>query len=299
MKEKFIEKATEVHKGKYTYEKVNYINNKTKVTITCSLHGDFQQTPSCHVYKKEGCPICAKLSGALKQRSTLETFITKAKEVHKDFYIYDKTLYKNSASKVLITCPIHGDFEQLANGHLQGRGCLKCSHTKYKYTTDTFVKRANEVHSGKYTYENTMYLDAESFVTITCPVHGDFQQRAKVHIHGSGCTECANVNRGSWTKDNWKLCETSTNFESFKLYVIKCWNDEETFYKIGRTATYIHHRFAPSRLPYSWKLVYLEEGSSDYIYDLEKHLHKAHKELKYTPIKVFDGYSECFSDYIL
>ena len=47
--EQFIEKARSIHGDKYNYSKVNYINNKTKVTITCSEHGDFEQIPYNHL----------------------------------------------------------------------------------------------------------------------------------------------------------------------------------------------------------------------------------------------------------
>ena len=48
----FIEESRKVHKDKFDYSKVKYINNQTKVTITCIKHGDFFQTPSSHIYKK-------------------------------------------------------------------------------------------------------------------------------------------------------------------------------------------------------------------------------------------------------
>lgn len=55
--EEFTEKAISVHGEKYTYEKVNYINNHVKVVITCPEHGDFQQTPNNHL-SGSGCYLC-------------------------------------------------------------------------------------------------------------------------------------------------------------------------------------------------------------------------------------------------
>lgn len=57
--EDFIKKAREVHGTKYTYDKVEYVNAKTPVTITCKKHGDFSQTPSNHILGC-GCSKCAK-----------------------------------------------------------------------------------------------------------------------------------------------------------------------------------------------------------------------------------------------
>ena len=52
-----IEDFKEVHGDKYDYSKVEYINNITKVIITCSEHGEFKQSPSAHK-QGAGCPTC-------------------------------------------------------------------------------------------------------------------------------------------------------------------------------------------------------------------------------------------------
>ena len=41
-------------------------------------------------------------------------------------YNYDKFVYVNAHTKSIITCPIHGDFEQTPSNHLQGKGCKEC-----------------------------------------------------------------------------------------------------------------------------------------------------------------------------
>lgn len=43
--ENFVTRAKEIHGDKYDYKNVNYINNRTPITITCPKHGDFLQTP--------------------------------------------------------------------------------------------------------------------------------------------------------------------------------------------------------------------------------------------------------------
>jgi hypothetical protein len=57
----FILKANEAHKNKYTYKNCIYSNNKLKITITCSLHGDFLQAPMNHL-QGQGCPTCNKVN---------------------------------------------------------------------------------------------------------------------------------------------------------------------------------------------------------------------------------------------
>jgi hypothetical protein len=53
----FIKKAEKIHKNKYDYYKVNYINDDTNVEINCPKHGIFTQKPTHHL-QGQGCPIC-------------------------------------------------------------------------------------------------------------------------------------------------------------------------------------------------------------------------------------------------
>lgn len=68
----FIEKSRQVHGDKYDYYKVEYVNNRTKVVITCPIHGDFLQSPNHHA-NGHGCPKCKgekvskRFKGAIRQ----------------------------------------------------------------------------------------------------------------------------------------------------------------------------------------------------------------------------------------
>lgn len=122
----FIAKAQQKHGDKFTYNNAIYINNSTKLHITCPTHGDFLQTPSDHL-TGYGCPECRNSS----RRFDKSDFVTAARRVHGDLYNYDKTVYVNSSTKVIITCPKHGDFLQTPNAHTStGQGCKKCKNTK-------------------------------------------------------------------------------------------------------------------------------------------------------------------------
>lgn len=58
--QKAIDGFIQTHGSKYDYSKINYVNNRTKVTIICPEHGEFEQTPSNHK-NGAGCPHCAYL----------------------------------------------------------------------------------------------------------------------------------------------------------------------------------------------------------------------------------------------
>lgn len=80
------------------------------------------------------------------KKLTTEQFIEKAKKVHGDKYDYTKVSYINAHSKVKITCPTHGIFEQTPNNHLNNQGCPICGKEKetkkQTKTTEQFIKEA-------------------------------------------------------------------------------------------------------------------------------------------------------------
>ena len=136
------------------------------------------------------------------QKSTREIFIKRAREVHGDKYDYSKVEYKNNKTKVCIVCSEHGEFWQNPNHHLSGQGCPYCSdrlHAHLSYDTEHFVTLAKAVHGDKYDYSQVEYKNARSYVSIVCPKHGVFTQKAKTHLEGRGCPKCS-ANRILHTK---------------------------------------------------------------------------------------------------
>lgn len=59
-----------------------------------------------------------------------------------------------------------------------------------RYTTDDFIKKAIEVHDGKYDYSQVIYKTSRDKVIIICPKHGAFSQQAASHLAGCGCPGC-------------------------------------------------------------------------------------------------------------
>lgn len=199
--EEFIEKARATHGDRYIYDRAVYVKAMSKVTITCKVHGDFEQRPSDHV-NGDGC---AKCSG--KHRYTTEEFVEKALVVHDGKYSYDRAVYGSNKKKIIITCPKHGDFEQIAKDHLRGKGCITCGGRKKRDTVE-FLEYAREVHGDKYDYSTAVYANNKNDVIITCLEHGPFSQRPDHHLSGGGCPSCAG-----------NLVKTSTQFIEESLHV--------------------------------------------------------------------------------
>lgn len=227
----FEEKANQKHNGKYTYENTNYINSKTKVDITCPVHGTFQQRPADHLYGS-GCKACGVELAKTKNTKDEQYFLEKAKKLHSDYYDYTNIQYKNITTPITIICKKHGEFLQKPYVHLRGAGCNLCgqeaANTKNTLTVEDFIKKAESTHHKYYKYDKVRLSGARDKVTITCPTHGDFQQTAYTHLRGSGCRSCA-----------------PSGFNPNKpaiLYYLKINNGDA--YKVGVTNRSVNERFS-------------------------------------------------------
>ena len=190
--EEFINCARNIHGDKYDYSKVEYINSRTKVCIICPEHGEFWKLPY-ELLNGKGCPKCVNKK-ITSIKSSTEEFIEQAKKIHGNKYDYSKVEYLQAHSKVCIICPVHGEFWQTPNGHLNGNGCNKCKlenfSKKYKLTLCEFIEKANKKHNNFFDYSKVEYLQAHSKVCIICPKHGEFWQTPCNHLNGDGCPEC-------------------------------------------------------------------------------------------------------------
>lgn len=222
--EEFIEEARLVHGDKYDYSRVEYKNSYTKVCIICHEkdengieHGEFYVIPNNHLTRKSGCPKCADNTCLTTNR-----FVERAIKVHGNKYDYSKVEYVNNKTKVYIICPIHGEFKQIPNDHLQGKGCPKCGKV-FRYNTEDFIEKAREIHGDKYDYTKVNYINNSTKVCITCPTHGEFWQIPMSHLAKHGCDKCAKEKIG----DNFR-----SNKEEFIEKAISVHGDRYDYSKV-------------------------------------------------------------------
>ena len=184
----FISKSTELHKGKYNYQKVNYINNITSVIISCYRHGDFNQTPAVHL-RGGGCNLCNLEKRSILNRSNNLEFINKSNNLHEYKYDYSKVNYINNKTPVIIICREHGEFKQDPRSHISGKsGCPTCANKNIN--TNIFIKKCIEIHGNYYDYSMVEYKDSKNKVKIICPKGHIFDCSPGNHKMGTGCPTC-------------------------------------------------------------------------------------------------------------
>ena len=177
------------YKDKYIYdEKTKYSSDTSnKIIVTCPKHGEFTVTPGNHL-NGQGCPLCSK------PRLIQEEEIRKFKEIHGDKYSYAKTVIKGAKDAIIVTCPMHGDFETTPNSHKNGYKCPRCaneySSDNSRLSWDKFVDKANKIFNEYYKYPLQNYKNNKTNIIVTCPKHGNFNIRPDHHLYGKGCPKC-------------------------------------------------------------------------------------------------------------
>lgn len=192
----FIKEANIIHENKYDYSKVEYTKKHNKIIIICKNHGEFKQIIDAHIRQKQGCPTCGTIKQVTKRTKTLEKFIEDSIKLHGNKYDYSKSIYINDNSQITIICKEHGEFEQEASNHLQGKGCNKCADIiralKKSKSIDKFILDSENVHQNKYEYKNVVYKNSSTHVYVTCKQHGDFKITPSNLLRGKGCPLCVN-----------------------------------------------------------------------------------------------------------
>lgn len=106
------------------------------------------------------------------RRLTTEEFVAKATQVHGGRYTYGKVAYETKLSKIVVTCPKHGDYEVSATIHIQGHIGRCC---------------ANEAKKGIRTRKDTLeYLERKAALA-----------KASMFFEGVSCQTCGNKTRYS------------------------------------------------------------------------------------------------------
>lgn len=203
-KSEWISRSTDIHGNKYSYHLVEFSDTKTPVEIFCTACNDsFMQTPSNHLYGKQGCYQCGRRQAAKNLTYTLEEWIARSIKVHGNKYAYTGIDLVDHRAPVRIMClSCNESFMQSFNNHVnQRQGCPRCGHRRtadsHRLECDEWISRSRDVHGDKYKYESVNYVNKDTKVEIYCvKCEIVFAQTPGNHLYGKqGCPRC-NESRG-------------------------------------------------------------------------------------------------------
>lgn len=281
-----------------------YIKNDVDMKWKCHIHNIEFNKQWVEIQQGCYCPKCSTESLINKLTLNQDDVINEFKKIHGDRYDYSKVKYVSAKTPVEIICKIHGSFMMMPDKHKSGQNCKLCGFKDISErqldSQEEVIKKFKQIHGDTYDYSLVDYINSHTKIIVICKTHGQFLIAPNHHINKKGCKLCSIQNTG-WTKTKWiQSALRSKRFNGFKLYVLKCYNDNEVFYKIGRTYLNINQRFSNKyHMPYNYEILHIiENKNGDYIYDLENHLHRLHHvdKLKYTPLIEFGGQYECFKE---
>jgi hypothetical protein len=228
----------------YDYSNTIYLGSKEDIRVKCHKHGEFIVKAGKHLSGTR-CGKCMseELEILYKKCSKSgDTFISEAISKHGDKYDYSKCKYINAKTDVVIICPMHGEFLQKPSVHLKSLyGCPKCASEKKKllYNNDEFIKLSNEIHNNKYDYSKCEYNGIKNDITVICPKHGEFSQRAENHLNGMGCRDCSKIiSNGQQSvvefiksiKNDIRIVDNYRDLDDIGEYEVDIWLPE---YRIG------------------------------------------------------------------
>lgn len=119
-----------------------------------------------------------------------QVFIDKVKQRFGNAFTFEKLVYRNKRTPIVLTCKKHGDQLTTPQTILSPgcKGCVYCSNTRLH--PDDFLERAIAYHGDKYEYHMDTFTGGANKIRVTCPSHGDFYPIASQHI-GYRKTECS------------------------------------------------------------------------------------------------------------
>ena len=91
-----------------------------------------------------------------------------------------------------------------------------------KLTTEEYISKAKEKHGDLYDYTKTNYINSTTKVTITCPIHGDWETNARNHISPTagkcGCPKCSGrgLSTREWVERFNKVHNNKFDYSKFK-----------------------------------------------------------------------------------
>lgn len=261
---------------------------KRYVTFKCSVCGKITEqnyTKSRYTGKCKNC---------VQHTMDTKSFILKSKKIHGNKYDYYKSKFIGVTNQITIICPIHGEFTQRAQEHLNGHGCLQCAIEQRKENCilpkEIWIERMKKYPLISFK-DPTQIKNYHGSIDLICKIHGEFNvQLGQVGQSKYLCKQCA------WQSHQTQSVRKEHIGKIAYLYYI--YLPEIDMYKFGVTLNK-DERFNQFRM----ETVLIADGIKEYTEAIRLE-HKVFKELdqyRYRGSKklIKDGSSELFKQNVI
>lgn len=231
--------------------------------------------------------------GIKSAKNKTEYAINEFREIYGDKYDYTDFIFISAKNKIKLHCDTHGYFYTNYYDHKQYRHCPNCSSAEHSNKSlvkryDSFKLKADAIHNNVFIYDKDTFISQNKNIKITCKKCSHVFYRKPInHLNSDGCPICYNDYKPGSYKWWKKCCENKDAI----FYILECWNDNESFYKIGITCNTIKNRYYKSSLmPYEYKIIFKYQSyNKELIYKTELLLKKNIKLYAYKPTIEFGG----------
>lgn len=207
----YIEKSKKLYDNFYDYSCVD-LDSKDIVDIICPKHGKFSQRIKDHVNGHK-CPRCSyeEMGEKKKIPYSYEQLLNDGTNIHCGKYIYPKQDIKYFYDECTIICPIHGEFKQKINYHINNKqGCPKCGFEKNieakKYDITIAKKMFDNKNISTILFDESTYTSMNKPSTFHCTKCGkDFQRPLTVFLYTND--KCPHCNKESFIKEKFKTTD--------------------------------------------------------------------------------------------
>lgn len=196
-KDFYLNEIDKVFKGLYNTKKI-IVNNGDDIDVFCEDHGYFNKDFSS-LKRGIGCPVCSKFTKKQGGKKDTESFIHLSKQIHGEWFDYSNVIYKDSKTKVNLTCNICShNFDQKPSINLSGKGCPNCwihRNRLPKYNSRTSLKNIKEkceIHFGEtLDFSNSKSVTSNEKITVFCKKCNNYFDQYRGHlVRGIGCQNC-------------------------------------------------------------------------------------------------------------
>jgi hypothetical protein len=190
----FIDASNKIHNNFYDYSESVYLGALSFIDIICPRHGKFSQKVFDHT-QGHGCRYCSTDKNAARQFKTTEDIVKRCIEVHGDFYDYSKVDYKGIFKHITIVCPVHKEFNQVVNAHVNGAGCPICNKSRGELLIAKILDRNGIKYKDQYKFQECKFKQPLPFDfylfehSICIEYQGEQHYIEKVHWGGKKAYE--------------------------------------------------------------------------------------------------------------
>lgn len=182
--EEFIKEAKAIYGDEYSFEQTKYINNKTKVCISCKEHRIFYRNPLMFL-RGYGCPYCSEK----KHFYSYEEYVKLLKEKYSNIYsITEKDFsHRDKKQYARFKCEKHGYFKTKPAQLLTSCCCKGCNKEK---KLEELMHKVKEFYGVNYEVFYDSKTDKK--ISVKCKKHNVITSIWKPHLFKNKfiCSEC-------------------------------------------------------------------------------------------------------------